>query len=102
MSDLPSQHTEVDLWHILLFPDPGKLCLGPLLPCWSWVTKRPTGAQAKRPFSYATLSPYLKDIFEKFEQDSLASNLPEGKFINPYFNSKLLQGETTLFFEDNL
>ena len=29
-------------------------------------------------------------------------NLPEGKFINPYFNSKLLQDETTLFFEDNL
>ena len=29
------------------------------------------------------LSPYLKDAFEKFEQDFLASNLPEGKYIKP-------------------
>ena len=27
------------------------------------------------------LSPYLKDAFEKFEQDLLAYNLPEGKYI---------------------
>ena len=31
--------------------------------------ERPTGAQAKRPFSYAPLSPYLRDMFEKLEQD---------------------------------
>ena len=101
MSDLPSQHTETDLWHIL-FPEPGKLCLGPLLPCWSWVTKGQQELRPRGPFDYAPLSPYLKDIFDKFKQDSLASNLPESKFINPYFNSKLLQGEITLFFEDNL
>ena len=29
------------------------------------------------------LSLYLKDAFEKFEQDLLASNLPEGKCIKP-------------------
>ena len=29
------------------------------------------------------LSPYLKDGFEKFEQDLLASNLPEGKYFKP-------------------
>ena len=29
------------------------------------------------------LSPYLKDAFEKFEQDFLASNIPEGKYIKP-------------------
>ena len=29
------------------------------------------------------LNPILKDAFEKFEQDFLASNLPEGKYINP-------------------
>ena len=29
------------------------------------------------------LSPFLKDSFEKFEQDFLASNLPEGKYIKP-------------------
>ena len=29
------------------------------------------------------LNPALKDAFEKFEQDFLASNLPEGKEIKP-------------------
>ena len=29
------------------------------------------------------LSPFLKDAFEKFEQDFLASNLPKGKYIKP-------------------
>ena len=29
------------------------------------------------------LSPYLKDAFEKFEQDFQGSNLPEGKYIKP-------------------
>ena len=29
------------------------------------------------------LYPILKDAFEKFEQDFLASNLPEGKYIKP-------------------
>ena len=29
------------------------------------------------------LNPSLKDAFEKFEQDFLASNLPEGKYIKP-------------------
>ena len=29
------------------------------------------------------LNPILKDAFKKFEQDFLASNLPEGKYIKP-------------------
>ena len=29
------------------------------------------------------LSPYLKDAFEKFEQDFQTSNLPESKYIKP-------------------
>ena len=29
------------------------------------------------------LNPILKDAFEKFEQDFLASNLSEGKYIKP-------------------
>ena len=29
------------------------------------------------------LNPILKDAFEKLEQDFLASNLPEGKYIKP-------------------
>ena len=29
------------------------------------------------------LSSHIKDAFDKFEQDFLASNLPEGKYIKP-------------------
>ena len=29
------------------------------------------------------LSSQIKDAFDKFEQDFLASNLPEGKYIKP-------------------
>ena len=39
---------------------------------------RPRGPSAMLP-----LSPILKDAFEKFEQDFLASNLPKGKYIKP-------------------
>ena len=39
---------------------------------------RPRGPSAMVP-----LSPCLKDAFEKFEQDFLAANLPEGKYIKP-------------------
>ena len=35
------------------------------------------------PSAMPPLSPYLKDAFVKFEADFQASNLPEGKFINP-------------------
>ena len=42
------------------------------------------------------LNPILKDAFEKFEQDFLASNLPEGKYIKP----RLQQPNTTRW--DNL
>ena len=39
---------------------------------------RPRGPSAMLP-----LNPILKDAFEKFEQDFLASNLPEGRYIKP-------------------
>ena len=39
---------------------------------------RPRGLSAMLP-----LSSYLKDSFEKFEQDFQASNLPEGNYIKP-------------------
>ena len=29
------------------------------------------------------VSSHIKDTFDKFEQDFLASNLPEGKYIKP-------------------
>ena len=35
------------------------------------------------PSAMLPLSPYLKDAFERFEQDLLASNLPESKYIKP-------------------
>ena len=38
-------------------------------------------SKAKR--AMLPLSPYLKEYFEKFEQDIQASNLPEGKYIKP-------------------
>ena len=68
MSDLPSQYTEeIETFrHILDLPDPRE------------TMPRPRGPSAMVP-----LSPYLKDAFEKFEQDFLASNLPEGKYIKP-------------------
>ena len=39
---------------------------------------RPRGPSVMLP-----LNPILKDAFEKFEQDFLASNSPEGKYIKP-------------------
>ena len=39
---------------------------------------RPRGPSAMLP-----LSSHIKDAFDKFEHDFLASNLPEGKYINP-------------------
>ena len=59
---------------------PGKLCLGPLPLCWAWAMQnanRILGQEALQLISH------IKDTFEKFEQDFLASNLPEGKYIKP-------------------
>ena len=57
------------------------------------------GQQEPRgPSAMLPLNLYVKDAFEKFEQDFLASNLPDGMHIKqPCFNSKILQGGTTLF-----
>ena len=101
MSDLPSQYAdEVETFRqILELPDPRET-----LPRSSTTVLglddekgqqelRPRGPSAMLP-----LNPILKDAFEKFEQDFLASNLPEGKYIKPPgFNSLILQGGTTLF-----
>ena len=54
---------------------------------------RPRGPSAMLP-----LNPILKDAFEKFEQDFLASNLPEGKCITPRLEQpNITKGGTTLF-----
>ena len=59
---------------------PGKLCLGPLLLCWAWMMKKANRLLGQEALQLCPPSPYLKDAFEKFEQDFLASNLPEGKY----------------------
>ena len=86
MPDLPSQYAEeVETFrHILDLPDPRET-----MPRSSTTVLglddekgqqelRPRGPSAMLP-----LSTYLKDAFEKFEQDFLASNLPGGKYIKP-------------------
>ena len=92
MSDFPSQYAEeVETFrHILDLPDPRET-----MPRSSTTVlglddeKGQQELRPKGPSAMLPLSPYLKDAFEKFEQDFLASNLPEGKYIkNPCFNSK--------------
>ena len=86
MSDLPSQYSEeVETFRqILDLPDPRET-----LPRSSTTVLglddekgqqelRPRGPSAMLP-----LNPILKDAFEKFEQDFLASNLPQGNYIKP-------------------
>ena len=86
MFDLPSQYAEeVETFrHIPDLPDPRETMprssttiLG-LEDEKGQKERRPRGPSAMLPFS-----PYLKDAFEKIEQDFLASNVPEGKYIKP-------------------
>ena len=58
---------------------------------------RPRDSSAMLP-----LSPYLKDAFEKFEQDFLASNLPEGKYIKPPASTAKWYKVEQPCFEDKL
>ena len=79
LADLPSQYAEkVETFrHMLDLPDPRETMGLPFL-FWVWMTKkdqqehRPSGPSAMLP-----LSSHIKDAFDKFEQDFLASNLPE-------------------------
>ena len=86
MADLPSQYAEEveTFWCILDLPDPSKTmprsstsALG-LDDKKSQQELRPRG-----PSSMLPLSSHIKDVFDKFEHDFLASNLPEGKYIKP-------------------
>ena len=58
---------------------------------------RPRGPSATLP-----LNPILKDAFEKFEQDFLASNLPEGKYIKPPASTAKYYKMGQPCFEDKL
>ena len=103
MSDLPSVHAEEVETFRQILPDPRET-----LPRSSTTVLgldnekgqqelRPRGPSAMLP-----LNPILKDTFEKFEQDFLASNLPEGKYIkHPDLTAKYYKvGQ--LCFEDKL
>ena len=48
------------------------------------------------------LSPYLKNAFEKFEQDFLASNLSEDKYIKPPASTAKYYKTGQPCFEDKL
>ena len=85
MSDLPSQYAEAveSFRQILDLPDPGETLprssttvLDGLDDKKGQQELRPRGPSAMLP-----LNPILKDAFEKFEQDFLASNFSEGKYI---------------------
>ena len=86
MSDLPSQYTEeVETFRqILDLPDPRETF--PRSSTTVLGLDDEKGQQELRPrgpSAMLSLNPILKDTFEKFEQDFLASNLPEGKYIKP-------------------
>ena len=48
------------------------------------------------------LSPFIREAFEKFEQDFLASNLPEGKYIKPPASTAKYYKVGQPCFEDKL
>ena len=84
MSDLPSQYAEeVETFkHILDLPEPRETI--PRSSTSVLVLDDEKGQQELRPRGPSAMLPlnlYLKDAFEKFEQDFLGSNLPEGKYI---------------------
>ena len=86
MADLPSQYAEEvgTFRHILDLPDPREN-----MPRSSTsvlgldVQKNQQELRPRGPSSMLPLSSHIKDAFDKFEQDFLTSNLPEGKCIKP-------------------
>ena len=105
MSDLPSQYAEEleTFRQILDLPDPRKP-----LPMSSITVPGlddEKGQQELRPrdlFAILPLNPILKDAFEKFEQDFLASNLPEGRYIKPPASTAKYYKVGQPCFEDKL
>ena len=86
MSDLPSQYAEdIETFRqILKLPDSRDT-----MPRSSTTIlalddeKGQPELRPRVPSAILQLNPYLKDAFEKFEQDFKATNLPERKYINP-------------------
>ena len=105
MNDLPSQYAEeVETFRqILDLPDPRETMprsstsvLG-LDDEKGQQELRPRGPSAMLP-----LSPFIKEAFEKFEQDFLASKLPEGKYLKPPASTAKYYKVGQLCFEDKL
>ena len=86
MSNLSPQYTEeIETFrHVLHLPDPRET-----MPRSSTSVlglddvKGQQELRSRDPSAILLLSPYLKDAFDKSEQDFQASNLPEGKYIKP-------------------
>ena len=103
MSDLPSQYAEeVETFRQLLdLPDPRET-----LPRSSTTVlglhdeKGQQDLRPRGPSAMLPLNPILKD--EKFEQDFLASNLPEGKYIKPPASTAKYYKVGQPCFEDKL
>ena len=85
MSDLPSQYAEkVETFrHILDLPDPRENLPRSSTTVLGLDDEKGQDLRPRGPSAMLPLNPILKDAFEKFEQDFLASNLPEGKYIKP-------------------
>ena len=105
MSALPSQYAEeVETFRqILPLPDPRET-----LPRSSTTVlglddkKGQQELKPRGPSAMPPLNPILKDAFEKFEQDFLASNLPEGKYIKPPASTAKYYKVGQPCFEDKL
>ena len=105
MSVLPSQYVEeVETFRqILNLPDPRET-----LPRSSTTVlglddeKAQHELKPRGPSAMLPLNPILKEAFEKFEQDFLASNLPDGKCIKPPASTAKYYKVGQPSFEDKL
>ena len=98
MADLPSQYAEeVETFrYILDIPDPRETMPRSSTSVLGLDDQK--GQQELRPRGPSAMLPlgsHIKDAFDKFEQDFLASNLPEVRNIKPP-PCKVVQGGTAL------
>ena len=105
MSDLPSQYAEeVETFRqILDLPNPRETLPRSSTTVLSLDDEK--GQQELRPSDPSAmlpLNPILKDAFEKYEQDFLASNLLEGKYIKPPASTAKYYKVGQPCFEDKL
>ena len=105
LSDLPSEYAEeVETFrHILDLPDPRETMPRPSATVV--MLDDVNGQQELRPrdpSGMLPLNPYLKDAFEKFEQEFQASNLSKGKYIKPAASTAKWYKVGQPCFEDKL